>query len=313
MPLCVFDIFADGTTVVPTDTNLTGPGAYRWWHFDLSDPMLAPWVTQHLHDIPAGSLIQKQTRPRCDRFEGGLILNLRGINMNEGQHADEMVSVRMYVDQDVLITVRRNKVFAIDAIRQRAAANDAPPSPADYLEALVTRLTDRVHEHVETIDVSAEVFEHALEDKNTPMPHELPEIRRSVIRLRRYLDPQRTALTRLASLDMPLIPEESALELRELANRAVIAVEELDELRDRLVSVQDEHDANIAQRQARHGYVLSVAAAIFLPLSFITGLFGVNVGGMPGVDSPWAFAYLCLSMVLLAGLMYLVLKWVRWL
>ena len=120
MPICVFDIFADGTTQVPTDTHLTGPGIYRWWHFDLADPMLEPWVREHLHEIPAGSLIQKQTRPRCDRFEGGLILNLRGINMNEGQDADEMVSVRMYVDSDLLITVRRKKVFAIDGSCRRS-------------------------------------------------------------------------------------------------------------------------------------------------------------------------------------------------
>ena len=312
MPICVFDIFADGTTQVPTDTHLTGPGIYRWWHFDLADPMLEPWVREHLHEIPAGSLIQKQTRPRCDRFEGGLILNLRGINMNEGQDADEMVSVRMYVDSDLLITVRRKKVFAIDAIRRDAEAQKAPPSPAEFLEALVGRLTLRVQEHVATLDEQAEFFEDDLEDKNTPMPHELPEIRRSVIRLRRYLDPQREALAKLAAFDIPLIPDESQLELREQANSALIAVEELDELRDRLVSVQEEHDANIAQRQARHGYVLSVAAAIFLPLGFLTGLFGVNVGGMPGVDHPWAFTILCLGMAGLALLMFLVLKLVRW-
>ncbi|MBA95983.1 MAG: zinc transporter ZntB [Sulfitobacter sp.] len=312
MPLCVFDIFSDGTTKVPTDTQLTGPGAYRWWHFDLTDPMLEPWVQKNLHEIPAGSLIQKQTRPRCDPFESGLILNLRGINMNAGQAADEMVSVRMYVENDLLITVRRKKVFAIDAIRQMAAAQNAPPSPAEFLEELIIRLTLRVQQHVESLDEQAEFFEEDLEDKQTPMPRELPEIRRSVIRLRRYLDPQRMALSKLAALNIPLIPEASQLELREQANSALIAVEELDELRDRLVSVQDEHDANVAQRQARHGYVLSVAAAIFLPLSFITGLFGVNVGGMPGTDHPWAFTVLSLGMLGLAVLMFVVLKLVRW-
>ena len=312
MPLCVFDIFADGTTAVPADTNVTGPGVYRWWHFDLTDPMLEPWVRKHLHEIPAGSLVQKQTRPRCDRFEGGLILNLRGINLNVGQAADEMVSVRMYVDSDLLITVRRKKVFAIDAIRQAAVAQKAPPSPAEFLEELILRLTQRVQEHVETLDEKTEFFELDLEDKETPMPHELPEIRRSVIRLRRYLEPQRAALSKLATLDMPLIPQDSQLELHEQANSALIAVEELDELRERLVSVQEEHDANVAQRQARHGYVLSVAAALFLPLGFLTGLFGVNVGGMPGTGDPWAFAVLCLGMVALAGVMIAVLRLVRW-
>ena len=313
MPLCVFDIFPDGSTQVPADMALTGQAAYRWWHFDLSDPMLETWARQHLHPIPTGALIQPKTRPRCDRFEGGLMLNLRGINLNAGQAADEMVSVRIYADEDVLITVRRNKVFAIDAIRQRAVAQDAPPNPAAFLENLIERLTDRVDEHVATIDARTDVYEVSLEDKNSLMPRDLPENRRSVIRLRRYLEPQRAALSRLSTLNAPLIPAESAMRLHELANRAANAVEELDEQQGRLISVQEEHDANIAQRQARHGYVLSAAAAIFLPLGFLTGLFGVNVGGMPGVDSPQAFVVLSLAMIFLGILMVVLLRLVRWL
>ncbi|SFT06615.1 zinc transporter [Sulfitobacter marinus] len=312
MPICVFDIYPDGTTTVPTDTNLTGPGAYRWWHFDLSDEMLEPWAREHLHDIPAGSLVQKQTRPRCDQFNGGLILNLRGINMNEGQDADEMVSVRMFVESDLLITVRRTRVFALDTLRQLAEVQNAPPSPAEFLEGLVARLTARVQEHVAGIYEQTDFFEVDLEDTTTKMPRELPEIRRSVIRLRRYLGPQRAALSKLAALDIPLIPQESQLELHEQANSAMISVEELDELRDRLVSVQEEHDVYVAQRQARHGYVLSVAAALFLPLGFITGLFGVNVGGMPGTGHPWAFTLLCLGMGALAVLMFALLRKLRW-
>ncbi|APE42166.1 zinc transporter ZntB [Sulfitobacter alexandrii] len=313
MPICVFDVAGDGTTSVPNDTNLTGDGVYRWWHFDLADPMLVPWAEQHLHPIAGGALVQPKTRPRCDRFEGGLILNLRGINLNVGEDADEMISVRIYADEDVLVTVRRNKVFAIDAIRRLAEAGSAPPSTAEFLEHLITGLTDRVDQHVATIDERTDHYEIALEDKDTPMPRDLPDNRRAVIRLRRYLEPQRAALSKLSTLDLPMIPEAVALSLRELANRAAIDVEELDELQGRLISVQEEHDANIAQRQARHGYVLSLAAAIFLPLGFLTGLFGVNVAGMPGVDSPNAFAVLCLSMLGLSALMVILLKLVRWL
>ncbi len=312
MPICVFDIAEDGTTTVPKDNKLTGDGVFRWWHFDLADPLLEAWTREHLHSIPGGALIQSKTRPRCDSFEGGLILNLRGINLNAGQDADEMVSVRIYADEDLLITVRRNKVFAIDAIRRHAEAQQAPVSTAKFLETLIEGLTDRVDQHVATIDARTDHYEIALEDKNTRMPRDLPENRRSVIRLRRYLEPQRAALSKLSTLDLPLIPETVSLGLRELANRAAIAVEELDELQGRLISVQEEHDGNIAQSQARHSYVLSVAAAIFLPLGFLTGLFGVNVGGMPGVESPSAFAILCLSMLGLGAVMVALLKLVRW-
>jgi zinc transporter len=312
MPICVFDIFPDGTARAPEDDALTGPGAYRWWHYDLTDPAFQPWVHAHLPPIPAGSLLQDETRPRCDRYESGLMLNLRGINMNEGADADEMISVRMWVDEDVLVTVRRRRIFAIDEIRRRSEAGEAPAAPCLFLEELIGRLTLRVQGQLAKIEELVDYFEADLDDRDTPTPRELPDTRRSVIRLRRYLEPQRAALTELSGMDIPLIPLDSSFRLREWANRSTIAVEELDALRDQLVSIQDEHDALVAQRQARHGYVLSIIAAIFLPLGFITGLFGVNVGGMPGIDNPMAFAVLCLSMVGLAAVVFLILKWLRW-
>lgn len=312
MPLCVFDVYPDGTTKTPDDMALTGPGSYRWWHFDLSDTGFAPWATQHLAPIPAGTLLQDETRPRCDRYSDGLLLNLRGINMNTGQDADEMISVRMWVETGAIVTVRRQKVFAIDTIRQSAQAQTAPPTVAAFLETLITSLTLRIRQEVARIDAIADFYEDDLEDRATPLPPDLADNRRSVIRLRRYLEPQRIALTKLAAIDLPILPEPSALQLRELANRSTIAVEELDALRDRLVSVSEEHENLIAQRMARHSYAISIAAAVFLPLSFITGLFGVNVAGMPGVESPAAFAILCLSMVAMAAALLVILKLTRW-
>lgn len=313
MPICVFDVFADGTTEVPEDRALTGPGRYRWWHFDLADPELATWLEGVLPPIPRGALLQPETRPRCDRYGEGIMLNLRGINMNEGQDADQMVSVRMWIDDDVVITVRMRKVFAIDEIRQLATQGKAPRTTAVFIEALVSRLTHRVQDEVAKIARLTEFFEDDLEDDSTPIPPELPETRRSVIKLRRYLEPQQDALNRLIQINLPIIPEPDTLTLRELANRTTIAVEELNALQERLITVQDEHDLHVARKQARHGYVLSVAAAVFLPLGFLTGLFGVNIGGMPGIDDPYAFAILCASMAGLVVVMVLILKWVRWL
>ena len=313
MAICVFDIFPDGTTKPVDDTALTGAGTYRWWHFDLNDPALSEWLPEHLPAIPAGALIQPETRPRCDAYENGLMLNLRGINLNAGQPADQMVSVRMWVDDDVVITVRMRKVFALEDIRHGIESGIAPETSAAFIEALVSRLTERVQEEVMEIARLAEFYEADLEDDTTPPPNDLPATRRRVIRLRRYLEPQRAALNKLAAVDLPLMPEPDGLRLRELANRTTLAVEELDALRDRLLTVQDDHDLFVARTQAQHGYRLSVAAGVFLPLGFLTGLFGVNIGGMPGLDHPMAFAWLCLSMMALAVVMLLVLKLSRWL
>lgn len=311
MPICVFDVNEDGTTTIPTSDTLTGTARYRWWHFDLADPTLKEWCDTHLPAIPAGALQQPETRPRCDEYEDGLILNLRGINLNAGHLAEEMVSIRMWVTNDVVVTVRMRKVFAIDEIRKTAVAQMAPETPAAFVVALVSRITARVQEEVSSIGRLTEFFEADLEDETTPIPNELPQSRRRVIRLRRYLDPQRAALNNLSVAH--LIPKPDRSRLRELANRTTMSVEELDALRDRLSAVQDDHDLDIARKQARNSFLLSVGAGIFLPISFLTGLFGVNIGGMPGLDSPWAFTILCVTMLGLCLVLLLVLRKKGWL
>lgn len=311
MPICAFDIAEDGSASIPTTPDLTGPARYRWWHFDLADPHLADWCDTRLPDIPASALLQPETRPRCDTYQQGLILNLRGINLNPGQPAEEMVSIRMWVTDAAIVTVRVRRVFAIDELRQTVEAGMAPPTPADFVSALITRLTNRVQEEVSAISRLTEFFEADLEDQSTPIPTELPQTRRRVIRLRRYLDPQRAALNTLAT--EPLIPQEVHPVLRELANRTTMGVEELDALRDRLSAVQDDHDLDVARKQAHNSFLLSVGAGVFLPISFLTGLFGVNVGGMPGLESPWAFTILCVSMAALAALLVLIIRRMNWL
>ena len=312
MPLCVFDIHPDGTATRPEDSALDGPGRYRWWHYDLSDPALPGWIAATLDPIPGQALLQAETRPRCDPHGDGLILNLRGINLNEGQPAEQMVSVRMWVTASAIVTVRLRKVFALDRLRRRIEDGDPPATVPAFIEALIRDLTDRIQDEVGATAKLTEFFEADLEDSTTAPPSDLPVIRRRVIRLRRYLEPQRTAIHRLSISDQPIFGPGDLLELRELANRTTIAVEELDALRERLVAVQDEHEQITARAQARHGLTLSIAAAVFLPLGFLTGLFGVNIAGMPGLENPLAFTFLCLALIFLALGMIVLIRWLRW-
>jgi len=312
MPICVYDIHPDGTATAPPDHALTGGGTYRWWHFDLNDPDLRPWLAQTLAEIPAGALLQSETRPRADSYGDGLMVNLRGINMNEGP-ADLMVSVRLWMTRDVIVTVRVRKVFALDEMRQQIAASDSPTSTAAFLTTLTGKLTGRIQDEVARLTALTDFLEADLEDTRTGIPEDLQSSRRSVIKLNRYLQPQERALQKLLQSDTDLIPVECALRLREWTNRTTLAVEDLHALQDRIVAVQSEHDQIISQRQASHSYRLSLAAGIFLPLGFLTGVFGVNLAGMPGTENPMAFVWLCLGMAGLGLILLLLLKMMRWL
>ncbi|ASM74228.1 MULTISPECIES: zinc transporter ZntB [Roseobacteraceae] len=311
MPLYTYDILPDGTATPTTGTSPTGKNGYRWFHFDLKDAELPKWVNAHLHPIPAGALLQTETRPRCDVHDGGLMLNLRGVNLNADGPADQMVAVRMWVTDQTVVTVRMRRVFAIEDLRQEIEAGAAPDSSAAFVETLASRLTERIQSTVFELADQVDDLEDAIhDDDDAPLPENLASLRRTAIRLRRYLGPQRDALMALAATDTPL--GNNALHRRELANLAMLTVEELDSLQGRLTAINDHHAAQAAAAQNRNSYILSIVAATFLPLGFITGLFGVNVGGMPGVDSPAAFAILCLSMLGITLMTFVVMRWFKW-
>ena len=289
------------------------PVDYRWLHLDLNAPTTKPWVTSHLPRIAARALLQNETRPRCERFEDGLILNLRGVNLNPESDPEDMVSLRMWVTAEAIVTARVRRVWAVDAIRQAAEDGMAPASVGAFLAEIAHGLTERIETVSLALEEQTDELEDLVAEGYRPPAGKLNGIRQAVIKMRRFINPQREAIAALAALkDWILTPHELA-NLRETANRTRRIVEELDAVRDRLSALQDHIDAERAHALGRNSYILSVIAAIFLPLGFLTGLFGVNVGGMPGADNDAAFWILTIASLVSGLLLYLIFKLSKWL
>lgn len=142
---------------------------------------------------------------------------------------------------------------------------------------------------------------------------QLIDLRRVAISLRRYVAPQRDALNRLTQLPERWIDEQVRGGLRETLDRVTRITEELDEVRERSAVVQDELMNRISQRMERTMYTLTVVATIMLPLGFLTGLLGINVAGIPGTETPWAFWAVCGALAAMAAAEIWLLKRLKWL
>ncbi len=314
-PITAFDISADGTAYPAADLGATPPDgiAWRWLHFDLSAPGVADWATATLPALPARTLLTTETRPRVDVFGDGLILTLRGINRNQGAEVEDMVALRLWITPRLVVSMRRRRIFVVEDLRAQIEAGTSPASPADFIALLTEGLVSRIEAVSLSCDEQAEAMEDAVYDDHAEEVAELAPLRRMVIKLRRHVGPQTTALEELAELDHPVLPEGMKPRLNETANRAQRTVEELQEVRDRLTALSEHLDLIQNARMSRNGYVLSAIAAIFLPLGFLTGLFGVNLAGIPGTASPWAFVLLCLGLTGLGLALFGFLRWKRWL
>lgn len=311
-PICAFDIAPDGTATASQDLTQPLTTGYRWVHCDLSDPDLPEWLYGTLPELAADSLQQTETRPRALAHGDGIILALRGLNLNAGQSREDMVSLRLWLSPHLVVTARRRRIFAAEELRAEVEAQQAPHTPAAFLVTLCEKLTDKIEDNGVALEDQLDDLEDVLfEDDEAPQCAHLPELRRGAIRLGRFLTPQSHALHALSDLRMPLIDADAREDLGEVANRAQRAVEELNAVRERLSALSDHLDMRQNVRLSRNSYALSVVAAVFLPMGFLTGLFGVNVAGMPGTDSPLAFGLLTLGSFAMGGLVWLTLRWMR--
>lgn len=143
--------------------------------------------------------------------------------------------------------------------------------------------------------------------------HDLAYLRKQTITVRRYLAPQREAFNRLTAETLGWIGDLDRLRLREITDRQIRHIEDIDAVRERTAVAQDEMVGRISEQMNERMYVLSLVAAIFLPLGFFTGLMGINVGGMPGVDDTVAFWVVVLMCVGAAGLLLAWFRLRRWL
>lgn len=312
--LAAFDVSGGATLPVEGDwPPETGSADYRWLHLDLTQPYVKAWANEHLPEIAARALLQSETRPRCEKLADGLIVNLRGVNLNPNSDPEDMVSLRMWVTNDAVVSARMRKVWAVDAMREAAAEGKAPPSVGRFLAELAYGLTKRIETVSLDLEAQTDALEEAVWEGESLPPGQLASLRQAVIKMRRFVYPQKDAVEKLCELNDWIISQEELALLRETANHTRRIVEELDATRDRLSAMQDHIDAHRAHALSQNSYLLSIVAAIFLPLGFITGLFGVNLAGMPGATSENAFWLLVGFSVAGGAALFLAFKFNKWL
>ena len=286
---------------------------YLWLHFDLNDPEFEPWALRSLPLTAARALTQSETRPRCDRLDNGLIMNLRGVNLNPGANPDDMVSIRLWAIDGLIISARMRKIWAVDAIRQQVEAGNGPQSIASFLAELAYGLTKRIENVSLELVENTDEFEEQSFAASRELPADLAAARQSAIKLRRFVRPQTEAIVELSDGHVWPLDTKIAGMLKETANHALRTIEELDATVDRLRAIQDHLEVQQSSALGRNSYVLSIVAAIFLPLGFQTGLFGVNIGGMPGTEAVLAFWLLTSVSVVIGIALFLIFKFSKWL
>ena len=293
-----------------------------WVHLDGAEEHTRDWLGNiaGLDGYVIDGLIADTTRPRCDVYQNGVLLILRGVNLNPGADFEDMVSIRIWIEPHRIITTRFRRLLAVNDIRAQLALGNGPVTTGHFVARLSAGLTERMGPAIDGLTDEVAELEGLLADSddatslNTQdIRQKLANIRRVSIALRRYIAPQREAMNRLSQLEESWLDSRVRGRLRDTVDRVTRIIEELDEVRELSAVIQDELRNRMSQRMERTMYVLTVVAAIMLPLGFLTGLLGVNVGGIPGAQTPWAFWAVCVGMGVLVAIEVWLFKRFKWL
>ena len=238
----------------------------------------------------------------------------RSNRANPGE-ALELVPIHLWIDPYRVISLRDKDHFlmALRDIREQLVAGKGPVGPGDLFVQIAEKVVKYVEPMLDEMEEHADELDTTLLESDTRQCRaQLGDLRRRAISYRRFLAPQREAMFRLQVEETSWLSKRDKVKLREVTDKLLRHVEGLDALRDRTTILHEDLTAHVNEQIAKNSLRLAVVAALLLPPSLVAGLLGVNIGGIPGADSPLAFGILCLIVIVLMPLEYLLLRRLGW-
>lgn len=288
----------------------------RWLHLNYADEEAQAWIYKQ-NDLPPlvmDALLAEDTRPRATPIEHGLFIALRGVNLTPGADPDDMVSIRLWIDSHQIVSTRKRSLYSVSDIVELIGSGQGPTNGAEFLVELCDRLVWRMSDTVDQFeDRVAEMEECIINADTSSGRYALANLRRQIITLRRYLAPQREAFGKLILEKYALLTDADRAHLRESNDRLLRHIEDLDAVRERAAVAQEELMSRLSEQTNARMYLLSIVAAVFLPLGFLTGLLGINVAGIPGAENPYAFTIFVGMLTVLVSLQIAFFHRRRWL
>lgn len=317
VPDAVFAWLLDGRGgVKPLEDNDVIDSQHPCWlHLNYTHPDSARWLasTPLLPNNVRDALAGESSRPRVSRMGEGTLITLRCINGSTDERPDQLVAMRLYMDERFIVSTRQRKVLALDDVVSDLQEGTGPVDCGGWLVDVCDALTDHASEFIEELHDKIIDLEDNLLDQQIPPRGFLALLRKQLIVMRRYMAPQRDVYARLASERLPWMSDDHRRRMQDIADRLGRGLDEIDVCIARTGIMADEIAQVMQESLARRTYTMSLMAMVFLPSTFLTGLFGVNLGGIPGGGWRFGFSLFCILLVVLIGGVTLWLHRSKWL
>lgn len=315
---CLFSYVLDGngaghaidlTLVRPEDQRLV------WIHLNGRHPDARKFLKDQIRLDPliVKSLLAEETRPRLEEVGNNALIIMRGINFNPGPDPEDLVSVRVWVSQNLIITVGRRKSKTIADLDERIRRGAGPKKIGEFVAMLCNSLHDSIEPAIQELFITTDALEDkSLENPDSSLRDDIAATRKQATLFRRHMSPQRDVVSRLKSSGLAWFSTSDRWYLQDNHDRITRFIEDLDAIRERTLIMQDEVANALTAKLNKNIFALSLITAIFMPLTFLSGLLGMNLAGIPFYDHPNAFAAVCGIIGIVAVVELFILKKLRW-
>jgi zinc transporter len=296
--ICAFQLAPWGALGERTSELKSNPDAPIWIHFNLLDNRARRYLSgaAALDEEGREVLLDSDTRSKCATFAGGFAVSLVDLHYDFNADPENFGTLRVYVDGRRVISCRQHRVRSIDRVRRRLQAGHQVAEPSEVFDEIVEQILDGFASLIgELSEAVEEAEDRILAGRHTDQAAEIGRIRRLLARLRRHLGANRGAL---APLLRPRAGADS--EQRERLRQALERLDQLSQdmelIAERGRLLQEEIASALHEGTSRNLYVLSIMTTALLPITLITGIFGMNVGGLPFLASPHGFWWVIFGM-----------------
>ncbi len=268
-----------------------GKAQFVWLHLDGRMDDAQAWLKSQsdIPEIARGALLASETRPRSDTIGHGALVNLRALGVTPEDDPDPLVSIRFWAETGRAISLSYRSPLALEPLISQFLSGEIADG-GDLVSEVAVEITEQLDPYIAAMGDTLDDIEVGIESERLPaLRRKVNHERSRAISYRRFVSPQRTALERLATEPCNWLDEDDRLHLRDAADRFARMAEELESIRERAAIVHDELTDLRAEQLDSRGLVIAIVAFVFLPLTFLTGLLGMNVEGIPYAKEAWAF------------------------
>ena len=256
----------------------------------------------HFHPLAVEDAVASVHHPKIESYDGYLYLILHGIDYKKSETAFATHDIDFFLGATYLVTVHDGQTRSAGSIREMCSRNEQVlgEGPAALMHRIIDQMVDNYRPEVEELEEWLdELEERVFAAPTKDLVREILDVKRDVTGLRRIATPQRDAIGRLARREFPIISDELAYRFRDVYDNLVRIADEALIFQDRVTSILEAHFSNVSYRLNEVMKVLTVITVIFMPLTLVAGIYGMNMH-LPGVGSaedPRMFWQLILGMI----------------